>query len=142
MRGRPLPRANFDNYRRVACPNSFIKNLLLFASPALKIDFVTRKINVTVVLLDIDVLKDTGRFLVIIGLCRDPIARGLCQVGAGQTKPPLLEPVKGFRPKDNFRALRSYDPLDCQSYQMRMVKPRTLKQKAFAFLRWRKKNGC
>jgi hypothetical protein len=22
------------------------------------------------------------------------------------------------------------------------VKPRTLKQKAFAFLRWRKKNGC
>jgi len=58
----PLPTANFDNDGRVACSNSFIKNLM-FASPALKIDIEPGKINVTVVLLDINVFEDAAQSL-------------------------------------------------------------------------------
>ncbi len=36
---------------------------------------------------------------------------------AGPTHPPRLRPDKSFRPKDNFRVLRSYDARDRQSYQ-------------------------
>jgi hypothetical protein len=51
---------NFNNYRRVACSDSFIKNLV-FTSPTLKIDIEIRKIDVTVVFLDIDVLEDAAQ---------------------------------------------------------------------------------
>ena len=87
MRGRALPSANFDNYGRVAGSDSFIKNLM-FASPPLKIDIEPRKIDVTVVLLNINVLEDAAQSLGhhwlqrCIGLSPDPIARGLCQAGA------------------------------------------------------------
>jgi len=87
MRGCALPSANFDNYGRVAGSDSFIKNLM-FASPPLKIDIEPRKIDVTVVLLNINVLEDAAQSLGhhwlqrCIGLSPDPIARGLCQAGA------------------------------------------------------------
>ena len=66
----------------------------MFASKALKSDFVTVKINVTVVLLDIDILKDTARIFGhqrIQGWYRPlprPYRPWLCQAGAGQTNPP------------------------------------------------------
>ena len=82
MRGRTLPSANFDNYGRVAGSDSFIKNLM-FASPPLKIDIEPGKIDVAVVLLNINVLEDAAQSLGhhwlqrCIGLSPDPIARGL-----------------------------------------------------------------
>ena len=62
MRGCAFPSAHFDNYGRVAGSDSFIKNLM-FASPPLKIDIEPRKIDVTVVLLNINVLEDAAQSL-------------------------------------------------------------------------------
>jgi len=66
MRGRTLPSANFNNYGRVAGSDSFIKNLM-FASPTLKIDIEPGKIDVAVVLLNINVLEMLRRVWVITG---------------------------------------------------------------------------
>jgi len=62
MRGRTLPSANFNNYGRVAGSDSFIKNLM-FASPTLKIDIEPGKIDVAVVLLNINVLENAAQSL-------------------------------------------------------------------------------
>ena len=111
MRGRAFPSANFDNYGRVAGSDSFIKNLM-FASPTLKIDIEPGKIDVAVVLLNINVLENAAQSLGhhwlqgCIGLSPDPIARGLCQAGArtGAARASCLTERGGPAAPKNFRA--------------------------------------
>ena len=60
----------------------------MFASPALQIEVEARKINVTIVFLDIDIFEDAAQIFVINGskdgivLQQNLIALGLCQAGA------------------------------------------------------------
>jgi len=116
MRGRALPSANFDNYGRVAGSDSFIKNLM-FASPPLKIDIEPGKIDVAVVLLNINVLEDDAQSLGhhwlqgCIGLSPDPIARGLCQAGArtGAARASCLTERGGTSCTEEFSCVRTGD---------------------------------